>query len=263
MQARSWLFAPGHDAKLLGKVFDVGADAVILDLEDAVPAQLKEKARDMVAALVASRNCWVRVNRAQTRDCELDLEALAGKVKTLRVPKVESAADVEWVATRAPGVILDCTIESARGVLNAFDIASAPGCASLSFGSIDLAQDLGAEDGDRETLYARSALVIAAKAAGKPPPSDGIHTSLYDDAGLAAAAQAARRLGFFGKSAIHPRQVPIINAVFTPSEAEVEWASRVLAAFDAAGGAATRMPDGEFVDVPVAERARKLLSRRR
>jgi citrate lyase subunit beta/citryl-CoA lyase len=258
---RSWIFAPGHDEKLLGKVFDVGADVVLLDLEDAVPPHMKDRAREMVAAAAAGQPCWVRVNRARSDECEKDLAALAGKVLGLRVPKVESAAEVAWVAERAPGVPLDCTIESARGVLAALDIARSPACASLSYGSVDLALDLDIAGGEQELLFARSYLVLASRAAGKPPPSDGVHTLIDDDEGLRAEAGAARRLGFFGKSAIHPRQVPIINAVFTPTQEEVVWAESVLAAFENSSGAATKLPGGEFVDTAVAERARRLLDR--
>jgi citrate lyase subunit beta/citryl-CoA lyase len=256
---RSWLFAPGHDEKLLGKVFDVGADAVLLDLEDAVPADLKDRAREMVAEVAASTRCWVRVNRAQTEECERDLAAVAGRVAGLRLPKVESAAEVAWVAERAPGIQLDCTVESARGVLMAFEIASARACTLLSFGALDLAADLGSSAGQQETLYARSHLVIAARSAGKPSPSDGVHPLLDDDEGLRKEAEAARRIGFFGKSAIHPRQVPIIHAVFTPTPEELVWAQQVLRAFEQSGGAATKTAGGEFVDRPVAERAKQLL----
>jgi citrate lyase subunit beta / citryl-CoA lyase len=257
---RSWLFAPGHNEKLLRLVFEAGADVVLLDLEDAVPPDMKDRARGMVAEVAATRPCWVRVNRARTEACERDLDALAGSVLGLRIPKVESAAEVAWVADRAPEVPLDCTIESARGVLAAYDIASAPACALLSYGGLDLAVDLGIPGGEQETLYARSSLVIAARAAGKPAPSDGVHPLLGDDDGLRKEAEAARRLGFFGKSAIHPRQVPIIHAVFAPTPEELAWAKRVLAAFEASRGAATRTADGEFVDKPVADRARQLLS---
>ena len=172
-RVRSWLFAPGHDQKLLARVFECGADAVLLDLEDAVPPQTKARARQLVAEVAAVKRCWVRVNRPSTDACALDLEALEGKVAGFRLPKVEGAADVAWVASRAPGIPLDCTIESARGVLNAYEIACAPGCTMLSYGGIDLALDLGVEGGEAELMYARSAIVVAARAAGKPPPSDG------------------------------------------------------------------------------------------
>ncbi|GAC1645274.1 MAG: CoA ester lyase [Candidatus Dormibacteraceae bacterium] len=256
---RSWLFAPGHNEKLLRQVFDGGADVVLLDLEDAVPPDNKDRAREMVAEAAAGRPCWVRVNKARSETCELDLEKVFRSALGIRIPKVESAADVAWVAERAPGVPLDCTIESARGVLAAFEIASAPACALLSYGGLDLAADLGIPGGEQETLYARSYLVVAARSAGKPPPSDGVYPMLYDDDGFRKEAEAARRLGFFGKSAIHPRQVPIIHEVFAPSPEEVAWAKAVMEAFVQSGGAATRTASGEFVDTPVAERARRIL----
>ncbi|HSS95181.1 MAG TPA: CoA ester lyase [Candidatus Dormibacteraeota bacterium] len=256
---RSWLFAPGNNERLLGLVFDAGADVVLLDLEDAVPPDIKDHAREMVAEVAASRPCWVRVNRPRSEACARDLEALAGSVLGLRVPKVESADEVGWVAERAPDVPLDCTIESARGVLAAYEIASAPACTLLSYGGLDLAADLGIAAGEQETMFARSYLVIGARAAGKPSPSDGVYPLLEDDAGLRRDAEAARRLGFFGKSAIHPRQVPIIHDVFKPTAEEIEWARRVLSAFEASAGAATRTAEGEFVDLPVAERARTIL----
>jgi citrate lyase subunit beta/citryl-CoA lyase len=258
---RSWLFAPGHDEKLLGKVFDVGADIVLLDLEDAVPPNLKDRARSLVAEAARARPCWVRVNRPRSVECERDLAALAGVAAGIRLPKVEHIAEVAWAAERAPGMPFDCTIESARGVLAAVEIAQTSACSSLSYGGVDLAVDLGIRGGDMETMFVRSYLVVACRAAGKPPPSDGVHTLIGDDEGLQLEAQAARRLGFFGKSAIHPRQVPIINAVFAPTQLETEWANQVLAAFKASGGAATKLPDGEFVDKAVAERARQLLRR--
>jgi len=258
---RAWLFAPGHNEKLLSKVFTVGADAVVLDLEDAVPNDLKDRARELVREVAASQRCWVRVNRPVTQTCERDLAELAGVAIGLRLPKVESAADVAWVAERAPNVALDCSIESARGVLAAFEIANSPACTLLSYGGVDLALDLGISGGELETLTSRSLIVLAARAAGKPPPSDGVHTLIDDDIGLRREAEGARSLGFFGKSAIHPRQVPIIKEVFTPTTEEVEWANRVLSAFDASGGAATKLPNGEFVDTAVAERARQLLGR--
>jgi citrate lyase subunit beta/citryl-CoA lyase len=253
------LFAPGHNERFLQKVFDAGADVVLLDLEDAVPADLKSRARSMVAEVAATRACWVRVNKPKTEDCARDLEALAGLVAGLRLPKVEAEADLVWVAERAPNVALDCTIESARGVVSIHEIVQSPACCSISYGSLDLAADLGIAGGDIETLFVRSSLVVAARAAGKPPPSDGVHVLIDDDEGLRVEAEAARRLGFFGKSAIHPRQVAVINDVFKPTAAELAWANRVLIAFEASGGAATRLPDGQFVDQPVAERARRLL----
>src|SRR5947209_1410625 len=257
---RSYLFAPGHNEKLLGRVFDVGADAVMLDLEDAVPPHAKAQARSMVANALAERPAWVRINAVGTELAAVDLDAVAGLAAGIRIPKVESASDVRWVRDRAPDTPLICAIESARGILAAQEIASSPGVRHLSLGGIDLRRDLGATDGNLQTLYARSHLVVVSRAAGLDPPIDSVYAHLDDDAGLRAQAEFARSLGFFGKSAIHPRQLPVLHDVFTPSAEELEWAQVVLDAFDAAAGEAVRLPDGEFVDPPVADRARRVLN---
>jgi citrate lyase subunit beta/citryl-CoA lyase len=256
---RSYLFAPGHDAKLLGKVVDAGADVVILDLEDAVPPHAKETARAQVAEALARHPGWVRVNPARTPACAADLDAVAGRVAGIRIPKTESAQDVQWVADRVPDTPLICAIETARGVLAAQEIASVPGVRHLAIGGVDLQRDLSCGPGDLPTLYARSHLVLASRAAGIAPPIDSVYPHLHDETGLRQQTQLARSLGFFGKSAIHPRQLPVIHEVFTPSEAELRWARQVVAAFADSGGAPLRLADGEFVDVPVTDRAHRLL----
>ena len=256
---RSYLFAPGHNEKLLQRVFEAGADAVMLDLEDAVPPHAKPHARALVAEVLADRPAWVRINAVGTEVAADDLEAVGGLAAGIRIPKVEAAADVEWVRERAPETPLICAIESARGLVAAHDIAAVDGVRHLSLGGIDLRRDLGAGDGNLQTLYARSHLVVASRSAGLDPPIDSVYARLDDEAGLRSQAEFARSLGFFGKSAIHPRQLAILHEVFTPSAEEIEWAQSVLAAFGAAGGAAVRLPDGEFVDLPVADRAERLL----
>lgn len=261
---RSWLFGPGHSERILARVFDAGADAVLLDLEDAVPPDQKPRAREQVREALADHpEAWVRINRAGGELAAADVAAVAGRCAGIRIPKVESAADVEWVAERAGGMPLTCTVESALGVVRAFEIASCARARDLTFGGADLGLDLGIEGGWEESLYARSALVVASRAAGRPAPIDGVYMQLDDLEGLRREAEAVRRLGYFGKSAIHPRQVPVINQVFQPSAAEVSWARRVVEAFERAGGAATRLDDGEFVDLPIAERARRILESRR
>jgi citrate lyase subunit beta / citryl-CoA lyase len=259
---RSWLFAPGHSERILARVFDAGADEALLDLEDAVAADQKARARGLVAEALASHPAWVRVNRPGTDLCAADLAAVAGLARGLRLPKVESPADVAWVRERLDGreLPLTASIESAPGVLRAGDIAAAPGVGSLAFGNVDFGLELHVDPADvLATLYARSHLVLASRAAGIEPPSDGVWARFRDLDGLRAEARLARRLGFFGKSAIHPDQVPVINEVFSPTAEELDWARRVVAAFEASGGAATRLDDGEMVDVPVAERARRML----
>ncbi|MCQ4118767.1 HpcH/HpaI aldolase/citrate lyase family protein [Rhodococcus tibetensis] len=256
---RSYLFAPGHNEKLLGKVFEAGADAVILDLEDAVPPERKSAARRMVAEVLATHPSWVRINAARTPDAAADLDAIAGLAHGIRIPKVESVEDVRWVTERAPGTPLICAIESARGVVNALTIAAEPGVEHLALGGVDLQKDLGTGSGDAPLHYVRSQLVVACRAAGIAPPIDSVYPHLDDTDGLRRQAAASRELGFFGKSAIHPSQLPIIHTAFSPRADELQWAQDVVEAFDSAHGAALRLPGGEFVDLPVAERARRIL----
>ena len=256
---RSYLFAPGHNAKLLDRVFTAGADAVILDLEDAVPDDAKARAREMVAATVTERSALVRINAPRTDTCAADLDAVAPHAAAIRIPKCESPDDVAWVAARAAGRPLVPAIETARGVLAAQEIASVPGVSHMSIGGLDLLRDLYAGDGNLPMLYVRSHLVVVSRAAGLPPPVDSVYPLIDDDAGLRAEAEFVRSLGFAAKSAIHPRQIPILHEVFAPSARDLEWARQVLVAFEAAGRGATRLPDGEFVDLPVAQRAKRLL----
>ena len=256
---RSYLFAPGHNAKLLGKVFDAGADAVILDLEDAVPPDAKPAARSLVAETLANRVAWVRVNAVRSPAAEADLDAIAGLTAGIRIPKVESAEDVQWVADRAPVTPLICAIENARGVLAAAEIASVAGVRHLSIGGVDLRHDLNAGDGNLHTLYVRSHLALVSRAAGLAPPIDSVYARLEDDEGLREQATFARSLGFFGKSAIHPRQLPAIHDAFSPTADEIAWAREVVDAFERSCGEALRLPGGDFVDVPVARRAQRLL----
>lgn len=262
---RSYLFAPGHNAKLLDRVFTAGADALMLDLEDAVPPAQKATARRMVAAALADppapARAWVRVNAARTDLCAADLDAVAGLAYGIRIPKAESPDDVAWVAARAPGKPIICAIESARGLLAAAEIAAAPGVAHLAMGGVDLQHDLATDGSNPATLYARSHLVVCSRAARIGPPIDSVFPHLGDDDALRAQAEFARSLGFFGKSAIHPRQLPILHAAFSPSERDLAWAREVVTAFAAADGAAVALPDGEFVDLPVAQRAERLLAR--
>jgi citrate lyase subunit beta / citryl-CoA lyase len=256
---RSYLFAPGHNAKLLAKVFDAGADAVMLDLEDAVPPEAKETARVMIVAALADREAWVRINAVGSATCAADLDAVAGLAAGIRIPKVESAEGAQWVADRAPGTPLICAIESARGVLAAAEIASVEGVRHLSLGGVDLRRDLNTADGDLQTLYVRSHLVVVSRAAALDPPIDSVYPYLDDDVGLREQATFARSLGFFGKSAIHPRQLPAIHEAFTPSADELAWAREIVDAFAISRGDAVLLPGGEFVDVPVAARAHRML----
>ena len=280
---RSWLYAPGNNTRLLEKVFGAGSDAVILDLEDAVPPREKDHARDLVAQKVRERSghnaplLFVRVNHPDTGMAEADVAAVVQPgLAGLRVPKVEDAATVGrvegWLAAAeqqaglaAGSVALVCNIESAAGVWWAREIAQAsPRVQALAFGAVDFVRDVNARVGPaaEETLYARSRLVLAARVAGIRSPVDSVYTRLDDEAGLERTTRQGRDLGFFGRSALHPRQVPTINRVYTPSDEEVRQAREVItaaASAEAAGSGALRLPNGDFVDVAIVRRAEAVL----
>ena len=276
---RSWLYAPGNDPEILERVFTAGADAVILDLEDSVPPAEKERARSLVAEAVRRRAVaerpavFVRVNGLATGQADDDAWAVVVAGLTgIRVPKVEHPEEVrrfaavisgaERAAGLAPGsVALVCGIESAAGVEAASEIARAdPRVATLSFGATDFIADIGGELGPAglETLYARSRLVVACRAAGLVPPVESVHIAIDDDEGLERTTRASRALGLFGRACIHPRQLAIVHAVFTPTAAEIARAREIVAAARsaaAAGRGALRLPDGSFVDPAVVRRA--------
>ncbi|EKT81419.1 putative citrate lyase beta chain [Rhodococcus wratislaviensis IFP 2016] len=189
-----------------------------------------------------------------------DLDAVAEFAHGIRIPKVESVDDVRWVTDRAPGIPLICAIESAKGVANALAIAAEPGVDHLDLGGIDLQKDLGTGSSDAPLHYVRSHLVAACRTAGLAPPIDSVYPHIDDTDGLRRQTRASRELGFFGKSAIYPSQLPHIHAAFSSRADELEWERTVLDVFDNAHGAALRLPGGEFVDLPVAERARKILA---
>lgn len=271
---RSWLYAPGNNAKLLERVFTAGADAVILDLEDAVPPGEKAIAREMVAATVATfaggPALFVRINHPDSDLARDDTRAVASPALTgLRIPKVERPVDVQrvaaWLDESDSGAVIVCIIESALGVWNAVEIAAAhPRVLALAFGAADFCRDTGAVPGAEgtELLYARSRLVLASRVAGIRPPVDTVHTNVQDEQGLRRAAEQAQALGFFGKAAIHPRQVGIINEAFTPGRAEVEQARRIIAEYEQAEGAARgafQTAGGELVDLAIVRRAQDLL----
>ena len=167
---------------------------------------------------------------------------------------------MQWVADRAPGKPLICAIESARGVLAAPEIAAVPASGSWRWAGWTCRRDLNTAGGNLQTLYVRSHLVLASRAAGLEPPIDSVYPQLDDDAGLREQASFARSLGFFGKSAIHPRQLPVDARRLHPDRGRDRLgAARSSTAFERSGGAALRLPGGEFVDLPVADRAHRLL----
>jgi citrate lyase subunit beta / citryl-CoA lyase len=262
MAGRSWLFVPAFREDFFEKAFSRGADVVVLDLEDGVPASEKERARTLAGKLLERRLAWVRVNRVGTDDCERDLAAVTGRAAGVRAPKVESAEEAAWVVAHAASRPVACAIETAVGLVNSLEIARTPGVTGLVFGVEDYRRDVGCTADAEALRYARSHLVVVSRAAGIERPIDGAYVGIDDLAGLLAACVDARKLGFAGKSVVHPAQIEIVNRVFAVTNDEVRQAADVLAAFDESGGRPTRLSNGDLVDLPVAERARALLGER-
>ncbi|MFD9889920.1 HpcH/HpaI aldolase/citrate lyase family protein [Amycolatopsis sp. NPDC059027] len=264
MTARSLLFVPGNRPERFPKAAASGADLVLCDLEDAVAPEDKAGARAEVAAWAGQNRAAVRINAAGTPWYEDDLAAL-GEVPGLRAVVLPKAEDVDalraTVSRLDGGVELYALVESARGIRDADRLAEVPGVTRLVFGNVDFGLDAGitvSDAGERELLYARSRLVIASRAAGLVAPIDGVTTTLDDPDLTRAAARRGRDLGFGGKLCLHPKQVEPVNAAFSPDETELRWARRVVEAAGASGGAAVRV-DGQMIDKPRLELARRLL----
>ncbi|GAA0385758.1 CoA ester lyase [Microbispora corallina] len=262
--ARTLLFVPATRPDRFAKAAASGADAVILDLEDGVAPQDKTRARAAATAHVSVHRALVRVNGIGTPWHEGDLSALAGAggLAGVVVPKTESADHVAAVAAvLGPRVPVFALLESARGVRDADLVAQAPGVARLLFGDLDFCLDTGIPRGDEQALlFARSKVVLAARAAGLPGPVDGVEPEIDDVAVTLAAARRAAALGFTGKLCVHPRQVGPVHSAFAPSDGELAWARRVLDMAEGTGGAAVRV-DGEMVDTPRLELARRIVAR--
>lgn len=266
-QARSFLFVPGHRPERFAKALASGADAVIVDLEDAVPLDAKDMARDaLVAAWPAldaahRERLLVRVNPAGTPWHAGDVAAAARlpDLGAVMLPKAENAQQIEavWRSTQRPVLPL---IESAEGVGQMDALARASGVLRLGLGHIDLQADLGMRCGldEAELAPIRFALVVASRRAGLPAPVDGVTTATTDADALARDAQRSRRFGLGAKLCIHPAQVAGVHQALAPTEAECDWARRVLAAEVEAGGGAFSV-DGKMIDPPVLLLARKIL----
>ena len=268
---RSYLYVPGSDPRRIEKALASEADAVVLDLEDAVAPNRKEEARETVAGFLHSeqeRQIFVRINVPGSKLAEEDTEAVASPhLAGLRLPKCESAEAVCRVAERMENLgceaAIQCLIESALGLEFAFEIArSHERVASVSLGEADLAADLGIR-GEAGLLYARSRVVVASRAAGLPGPVQSVYTNVRDTEGLRRSTEEGKNMGFVGRSAIHPAQVAAINEVFTPTEDEVAEAEDLLERLEASAGAGTgafSLEDGRFVDEAVVESARSVLA---
>jgi citrate lyase subunit beta / citryl-CoA lyase len=268
---RSVLFMPGSNARALEKARTLPADALVLDLEDAVAPDAKAQARaQVVAALRAGgygpREVVVRVNALGTPWARDDVAAVASvDVDAVLLPKVESAETVSAVLSAlGSGPAVWCMLETPRGILNASTIARASArVGALVMGTSDLTKDLHAHTTPGRTALVTSLqlCVLAARAAGVTA-LDGVHLDLEDEAGFAAACRQAAEFGFDGKTLIHPRQIAIANDVFAPAAAEVDWARRVIAAHaDAlAHGRGIVVLDGRLIENLHVDDARRVLA---
>lgn len=260
---RSWLYVPATRPELLPKALAGEADAVIVDLEDAVPAGDKERARDAVADLLAEpfdKPVWVRVNDQRGPWGHDDLAAVAGlPVAGVRLPKCEDPALVAD-AGHVAGKPLQLILESALGVQRAAElVAASPHVAGIGLGEADLLADLRGLD-ESALEWSRGQVVVAARAAGLPSPPQSVWTHLDDTDGLRRTTRAARARGFFGRSVVHPRQVPVVNEVFTPTPDEIDRARRIAEAMRDADGTAVVDERGRFVDPAVVAGAEVVLA---
>jgi len=261
MTPRSYLFVPASRPDRIGKALAAGAGAVIVDLEDAVAPDAKVDARGALARWLgqASGPVLVRVNAADT-DWFADDLALCGHASVAGVvlPKAERRADLAHASAIAAGKPLYPLIETAAGYDAVRNLASSPGVERLVFGSIDFQVDLGIDGELDELLMFRTGLVLASRLAGLRAPVDGVSTAIDDADALRADVVRSRKLGFGAKLCIHPKQVAVVNAAYRPTDAECDWARRVLDAAERSGGAAVAV-DGKMVDKPVILRARAIL----
>lgn len=265
----TWLYVPGDRPDVVVKALGSGADVVIVDLEDAVAPERKAYARSATAELLADPApgpvpVHVRINALDSPLAEADTHALAALpgLAGLRLPKVDGADDVARVARWADaGDVppLYALLESALGIENAFAIATAHASVyGIALGEADLRAVLGVT-GEDGLAWPRSRAVVAARAAGLAPPAQSVYPDVRDLEGLARSCAQGRALGFLGRTAIHPRQLPVIERAYVPSPQEVAAAEEVLRAAATDGGALA-LPDGRFVDAAVVAGARHTLA---
>ena len=277
--SRSYLFTPANHPRRVEKVFHCGADVAILDLEDAVAVAEKAAARKMIPEILMRprfSRAYVRVNPVDTDFCFEDLhDVVVSGLDGIVLPKVETLEGlmtVEWTIRqleRRAGLVVGQIallpiIETARGLANFEKLAGAGSRAKcFAFGAADFTFDLNITwtADERELDYTRSRLVALSRAAGIEAPIDTVWVEIRDLDGLTRSAERAAQMGFQGKLCIHPEQVPIVNRSFTPDDATIEFARRVVAAFASAEGegSAALQVDGKFIDYPIVYRAQRIL----
>lgn len=261
----TYLFVPGNRPERFAKACATGAGAIVLDLEDAVEPDAKTAARSDIARWCAAQTIAetvvVRINDRHSSWFAEDLALLReGKIRCVMLPKTESADDVAAVMAALPdgGQVLPL-IETARGVQNVGGIAGAAGVQRMAFGTVDYAVDMNLSGDERGLIYPASRIAIASRCAGIGTPVAGVTLSINDEAALLADLAFARAFGYGAKLCIHPRQVAVIEQAMAPTQAEIDWAHRVVAS--AAGGRGAVQVDGKMVDKPVLMQAEAILAR--
>ncbi|MBI4521965.1 MAG: CoA ester lyase [Gemmatimonadetes bacterium] len=280
MVIRSLLFAPANRVDLVAKFPRSGADAAVIDLEDGTPEQEKAAARSGLAAVVSGLRArgmpgllLVRINAPASPHAPADLEAaLAADVDGLVIPKLTTAAELQPIAAaldraarpadRRPPILIGL-IETVAGVINAHELARSDArLHALAFGGEDFISDIGGRrtPEGREVLYARSQVVIAAKAAGLAA-LDQVVVDIRDEAQFRRDAVEGRSLGYTGKMCLLPRQVALANEIFTPDRDEIDWSRRLLAAAESARAAGWGVIEfeGRMIDPPLVRRARAVV----
>ncbi len=266
MIPRTYLFVPGNRADQFDKALASGADAVVLDLEDAVAATDKQHAREAVGLRLGTATpgekarLVVRINDETTAWFDADLQMLRERrACTVMLPKSERPDAVAGVVRRCPDIDVLALIETARGVLNAEALAEATGVRRLVFGTLDFALDLNLSGDPIGLDYAASQLALASRAAGLPPPVAGVTPEIDNEPRVLADLARALAHGFGAKLCIHPKQVAAVHTALQPSPVELDWARRVVAA--AGSNLGVVQLDGCMVDHPVLRRAQQLLAR--
>ncbi|MGV8825863.1 HpcH/HpaI aldolase/citrate lyase family protein [Methylibium petroleiphilum] len=267
---RSYLFVPGDRPERFAKALASGADAVIVDLEDAVAPEAKTTARSHVAQWLAAAPAPVRarlvlrINDEHTPWFAADVAMLAAAgAPAVMLPKAERRQTLADLRDACPGVVLLPLVESARGMVRAQALAESTGVQRLVFGTIDYTLDLDLGDDPAALDHGHAHLALVSRAAGIASPVAGVTTAIGDEVRLQADLARARLHGFGAKLCIHPLQVATVHDALAPRQAELEWARRVIdtaAAAQAAGQGAVQL-DGRMIDKPVIERARRLLQR--
>lgn len=277
---RSYLFVPATSERMMEKAVSSNADSIIFDLEDAVAINEKEIARERAKNYLlnhpADKDVYIRINDFTTEYWRKDAESsVVSGAKGIIVPKAESAGNMKVICQTVQEELERAgksdvqfevlpLIETARGVHFAYEIANSHHLIKrLVFGSIDYSLDVGCEltDGGEELYYARSQIVNASRAAGIGSPVDAVYPDLGNEEGLNREAVRARISGYKAKLAIHPKQLNIIHNVFTPGVKELEEASEIVTAFEAAvqNGSASISVRNKLVDYPVYKKAKSLL----